>query len=218
MSEEIYSSIATAVMEGEEEEGRRLVEEALKSDLPPLDILQKGILQGITEAGELWKQNKYFLPDVVLAAEAFEAAMEPLEPRLKEEEDGRIGKGFVIGVVHGDMHDLGKRLVITMLSAAGFEVTDLGIDVPSEDFVQAVKDLKPAILGLGAYMTTTMLQMKKIIADLEKSGVREDVKLMVGGVPTSQAFADEVGADAWGKDALDATQKALALVGVRQDG
>lgn len=155
---------------------------------------------------------------MVLAAEAFEAAMEPLEPRLKEEEDSKIGKGFVIGVVHGDMHDLGRRLVITMLSAAGFEVTDLGIDVPSKDFVQAVKDLKPAILGLGAYMTTTMLQMKKIIADLEKSGGREDLKLMVGGVPTSQAFADEVGADAWGKDGLDAAQKALALVGVRQDG
>ena len=113
------------------------------------------------------------------------------------------------------MHDLGKSLVIAMLTSAGLEVIDLGIDVPKEKFVEAVKQYKPDILGLGAYMSTTMLEMKDIIAELGNQGLRKGLKVMVGGVPTSQEFADEVGADAWGKDAMLAMQEALELVGGR---
>lgn len=214
MSETSFEAISKAVTEGEDVEAERLVRQALDEKLPPLDILQKGVVSGITKAGELWKENKYFLPDVILAADAFKAAMRPLEPRLKEVTGNRSKGKFVIGVVEGDMHDLGKGLVGAMLSSAGFEVIDLGIDNSVSKFIQAVKEHKPDIIGMGAYMTTTMLQMKTIIAELEKQGLRKNLKVMVGGVPTSQEFADEVGADAWGKDAIDTMQKALKMIGV----
>ena len=213
MSEAEFDAISKAVTEGEDVEAGRLVEQALEAGLAPLDILQKGVVHGISRAGELWKANEYFLPDVILAADAFKVAMQPLEPRLKESADGRKGGKFVIGVVEGDMHDLGKSLVGAMLTSAGFEVIDLGIDVPASRFIDAVKTHQPDIVGMGAYMTTTMLQMKTTISELEKQGLRGGLKVMVGGVPTSQEFADEVGADAWGKDALDSMQKALKLIG-----
>jgi len=211
MGEELYQVISKAVTEGEEEEAVRKVEEALKSGLPPIEIMQRGIVAGISKAGELWKANEYFLPDVIMAADAFKAAMAILKPRLKEGEGVRKGKKIVMGVVQGDVHDLGKSLVIAMLTSAGFEVIDLGIDVPLQKFIDAAREHQPHILGLGAYMTTTMLEMKGIIAELEKQGLRRKLKVMVGGVPTSQEFADQIGADAWGKDALDAIQKALKL-------
>ena len=211
MGEELYQVISKAVTEGEEEEAVRKVEEALKSGLPPIEIMQRGIVAGISKAGALWKANEYFLPDVIMAADAFKAAMAILKPRLKEGEGVRKGKKIVMGVVQGDVHDLGKSLVIAMLTSAGFEVIDLGIDVPLKKFIDAAREHQPHILGLGAYMTTTMLEMKGIIAELEKQGLRRKLKVMVGGVPTSQEFADQIGADAWGKDALDAIQKALKL-------
>jgi corrinoid protein of di/trimethylamine methyltransferase len=211
MGEELYQVISKAVTEGEEEEAVRKVEEALKSGLPPVEIMQRGIVAGISKAGALWKANEYFLPDVIMAADAFKAAMAILKPRLKEGEGVRKGKKIVMGVVQGDVHDLGKSLVIAMLTSAGFEVVDLGIDVPLQKFIDAAREHQPHILGLGAYMTTTMLEMKGIIAELEKQGLRRKLKVMVGGVPTSQEFADQIGADAWGKDALDAIQKALKL-------
>jgi 5-methyltetrahydrofolate--homocysteine methyltransferase len=215
MSDERYQSILTAVVEGDDEQATHLVEKALSDGLPPIEILQKGVVAGITRTGELWKANEYFMPDVILSTDAFKAAMIPLEPRLKEGGDGRPKQKFVIGVVEGDMHDLGKSLVIAMLQSAGFEVIDLGIDVPLAKFIAAVKEHQPVIVGMGAYMTTTMLQMKGIIAELEKQGLRGQLKVMVGGVPTSQEFADEIGADAWGKDALVAVQKALQFVEVK---
>ena len=211
MGDEIYQAISKAITEGEEEEAVKRVQEALKSGLPPVEIMQRGIVAGISKAGALWKANEYFLPDVIMAADAFKAAMAILKPRLKEGEGVRKGKKIVMGVVQGDVHDLGKSLVIAMLTSAGFEVIDLGIDVPLQKFIDAAREHQPHILGLGAYMTTTMLEMKGIIAELEKQGLRRKLKVMVGGVPTSQEFADQVGADAWGKDALDAIQKALKL-------
>ena len=213
MSDEKYQLILDAIVEGADDTAAQLVEQALGAGLPPLDVLQQGVVAGILKTGELWKANEYFLPDVILSADAFKAAMAPLEPHLKSN-GGAARKGkFVIGVVQGDMHDLGKSLVSALLTSAGFEVIDLGIDVPLEAFIEAVRQHKPQVVGMGAYMTTTMLEMKGIIAELEKQGLRKDLKVMVGGVPTSQEFADEVGADAWGKDALDTMQKALNLVG-----
>ncbi len=211
MGEELYQVISKAVMEGEEEEAVRRVNEALEAGLPPLEILQRGIVDGINKTGERWKANEYFLPDVILAADAFKAAMVLLKPHLKEEDSLAKGRKVVIGVVQGDVHDLGKSLVIAMLTSAGFEVIDLGIDVPLERFIEAARQHQPHIMGLGAYMSTTMLQMKEIITELGEKGLRQNLKVMVGGVPTSQEFADEIGADAWGKDALDALDKALEL-------
>ena len=206
--------IRKAVVEGEDLEAASLVEEALTAGFPPLEILNRGVVAGIDETGKRWKANEYFLPEVILAADAFKAAMGPLEPKLKEGEQG--GKGahkLVIGVVQGDMHDLGISLVIALLQSAGFEIIDLGIDVSLDSFISAVKEHRPVALGLGAYMTTTMLRMTEIIGELERQGLRDNLKVMVGGAPTSQEFADEIGADIWGKDAIMAREKALALIG-----
>lgn len=208
-----YRSILNAIVDGDDIVAPQGVQAALDAGLPPLDILRQGVVAGITRTGELWAANRYFLPDVILSVEAFKAAMLPLQPRLEAISGGGAGKAFVLGVVHGDVHDLGKSLVAAMLQASGFRVVDLGINVAAEQFVAAVREHRPAILGLGAYMTTTMLQMRDVIVELERQGLREGLQVMVGGVPTSQEFAEEVGADAWGRDALDAAQKALHLVG-----
>jgi len=213
MPQRHYQSILDAIVQGDDEGAPRQVRQALAAGLPPLDILHQGVIAGITRTGELWAANDYFLPDVILSTEAFKAAMVPLEPQLEAASGGGAGRTFVLGVVHGDVHDLGKSLVAAMLQASGFRVVDLGINVPTERFLQAVREHRPAVLGLGAYMSTTMLQMGDVIAELERQGLRAGLKVMVGGVPTSQEFADQVGADAWGKDALEAARKAIELVG-----
>jgi corrinoid protein of di/trimethylamine methyltransferase len=211
MVEELYQQISRAVMEGEDEEAVLRVREALEGGMPPRDILQLGVVDGIDETGKRWKSNEYFLPDVILATDAFNAAMAAVTPHLGEGDHLAKGKRIVVGAVRGDVHDLGKSLVIAMWTSAGFEVIDLGIDVAQQSFVEAAQQHRPDIVGLGAYMTTTMLQMKDVISELERQGLRRDLKVMIGGVPTSQEFADEIGADAWGKDALDALYKALEL-------
>ncbi|HNS50687.1 MAG TPA: corrinoid protein [Anaerolineae bacterium] len=208
-----YQSILDAIVDGDDIVAPQCVQSALDAGLPPLEILHAGVVAGIARTGELWAANRYFLPDVILSVEAFKAAMAPLQPRLEAVSGGGAGRTFVLGVVHGDVHDLGKSLVAAMLQASGFRVVDLGINVPAEQFLAAVHEHRPAILGLGAYMTTTMLQMRDVISELERQGLRESLRVMVGGVPTSQEFAEEIGADAWGRDALDAAQKALQLVG-----
>lgn len=207
-------ALKMAIVDGDDDLAAEKAREALEQGLDPLEVLAHGISPGIQRAGELWEADRYFLPDVVLSAEAFKAAMKVVEPRLRERKEDSPAKRFVIGVVKGDMHDLGKSLVVALLAPAGFDVIDLGVDVPLEKFVEAVEEVKPDILGLGAYMTTTMLEMKQVIAELDRRGLRAGLKVMVGGVPTSQEYADEIGADAWGKDALDAARKATALVGV----
>jgi corrinoid protein of di/trimethylamine methyltransferase len=211
MTEEPYGLISSAVVDGEDDEAARRATEALEAGLPPVEIMQNGIVAGIQRIGELWKANEVFLPEVILAADAFKAAMTVVKPHIKEGEGLSKGKKIVIGAVYGDVHDLGKSIVIAMWTAAGFEVIDLGIDVPLQRFIESAREHHPEIMGLGAYMTTTMLHMSEIIAELEKQGLRHDLKIMVGGVPTSQEFADQIGADAWGKDALDALHKALEL-------
>ncbi len=201
-----------AVVEGEDDVAAAAAQQALQEGVKALEIVGAAIVPGIQEAGKLWKENKYFLPDVVMAAEAFGAAMKVVQPKLADEGAQKIGK-VVIGTVAGDMHNLGKGIVIAMLQGAGFEVFDLGVDVPVQQFVDKVAELRPDILGMGCYMSTTMLEMSDIVGKLRERGLRDKVKVMVGGVPTSQEFADEVGADGWGRDALDAVAKARALVG-----
>jgi corrinoid protein of di/trimethylamine methyltransferase len=209
---EALQKLQQAVTEGEDDAAAAAAKQALQEGAKALDIVSTAIVPGIQAAGQLWKDNKYFLPDVVMAAEAFNAAMAVVQPKLTAEGAKKTGK-VLIGTVAGDMHTLGKSIVIAMLQGAGFEVIDLGVDVPVKTFIDKTAELKPDIVGAGCYMSTTMLEMKDIISGLKAKGLRGKVKVMVGGVPTSQEFADEVGADAWGKDALDATAKALKLVG-----
>lgn len=202
-----------AIVEGDDDMALAGAKNALEEENDPLEVLNRAIVPGIEETGRLWNDNRYFLPDVILSAGAFKVALGVVEPHLAEGEGHRAGR-IVLGVVAGDMHDLGKTLVVAMLSGAGFEVMDLGVDVPVQTFIEKVKELEPDILGVGAYMTTTMLLMKDVIEGLNANGLRDKVKVMVGGVPTSQEFADEIDADAWGKDALDAVAKARQLMEV----
>ncbi len=209
---ETLQKLKKAVVEGEDDAAAAAARQALQEGAKALDLVTSAIVPGIQEAGRLWKENKYFLPDVVMSAEAFHVAMAVVEPALTGESAKKIGK-VLIGTVAGDMHNLGKGIVIAMLQGAGFDVLDLGVDVPLKTFVDKTAEWKPDIVGMGCYMSTTMLEMLQLITALRQQGLRDRVKVMVGGVPTSQEFADEVGADAWGKDALDATIKALKLMG-----
>lgn len=199
------------IVDGDDDMATALAEEALQSGVDVLEIVKTAITPGIEQAGKLWHENIYFMPDVVLSAEAFKAAMQVVKPHVKGRETSNRGK-IIIGVVAGDMHDLGKSIVIAMLMGAGFDVIDLGVDIPAATFIEKVKELKPDILGIGCYMTTTMLELKEVLRALEENGLRNTLKIMIGGVPTTQQFADEIGADAWGRDALDAVAAAKQLI------
>lgn len=209
----ILEDLKKAVLEGDDDIAADLARKALDQGVPPLSIVNEAIIAGIQEAGELWKRNEYFHTDIILCAEAFRMAMEVIEPKLTSGEVGSSGK-VIIGTVAGDMHNLGKIMVNATLRGGGFKVIDLGEDVKEDTFIQKVKDENPDILGLGCYMTTTMLEMKKIIKRLENEGLRSNVKVLIGGVPITQEYADEIGADAWGKDAFDAVEKAKQIMGV----
>ncbi len=209
---DIVETVKQTIVDGDDDEAVTQIEQALMEGIDPVKVLKQAIVPGIERAGELWHDNVYFMPDVVLSAEAFKAAMKAVEPHLAGREITKLGT-VIMGVVAGDMHDLGKSIVIAMLTGAGFEVIDLGVDVPTETFIEKISELKPDIMGVGCYMTTTMLELKAMIRFLEDNGLRDTVKIMIGGVPTTQQFADEIGADAWGKDALDAVDKARKLMG-----
>ncbi len=210
---DILEEVKQAIVDGDDDIAVAQIEQALEEGIDPEKVLKQAIVPGIERAGELWRENVYFMPDVVLSAEAFGVAMKAVEPHLAGRDTNKLGT-IIIGVVAGDMHDLGKSIVIAMLTGAGFEVIDLGVDVPTETFIEKIKELNPDIVGIGCYMTTTMLELKDMMKLLEGSELRGRVKVMIGGVPTTQQFADEIGADAWGKDALDAVGKARNLMGV----
>ena len=168
----ILEELKLAIVDGDDEAAPAKAEAALAEGLAPVDVMQQAVVAGIEEAGRLWSENKYFLPDVILSAGAFKAAAAVIQPKLAEARGPSNGR-ILLGVVQGDMHDLGKTIVIAMLSGGGFEVIDLGVDVPVQTFVEQVRELKPDILGLGAYMTTTMLLMKDVIDGLTVAGLRE---------------------------------------------
>ncbi len=206
----VLEQIKEGIVEGDPVS--ELVEEALATEAPE-KVLSEAIIAGIHRAGELWQEGKYFLPDVILAADSFKEAMAIVEPRLAGGGSAKVGK-YMIGVVQGDMHDLGKSIVIAMLTSGGFDVIDLGCDVSIETFVERVKEHKPDIVGIGAYMSTTMLLMKDVIEALKEAGLRDGLRVMVGGVPVTAKYAEDVGADGWGRDALETLQNAQALLGV----
>jgi methanogenic corrinoid protein MtbC1 len=208
---ETLAELRQAVMEGEDITAEALAQQAVDENIPASDIVQQAVMVGIQDAAELWQKNEYFLPDMVMSAEAFRQAMTVVEPLLSNREQHYTGR-YLIGTVAGDMHDLGKMIVVAMLRGAGFEVIDLGEDVPRQTFLEKAAELQPDILGLGCYMTTTMAEVTEIVRQVKSGALGKMVSVMVGGVPTSQAFADEIGADAWGKDALDTVTKSQALV------
>lgn len=187
------------------------VKAALDAGIDADDILQNGLIAGMDIIGEKMESGEMFIPEVLMAGQAMAASVEVLKPLLAAGGTSSAGK-IVIGTVKGDLHDIGKNLVVMMLESAGFEVIDLGVDVEPEIFIEAVRDNKPDILGLSALLTTTMPWLKKSVESIVESGLRDNVKIMVGGAPVNQAFADEIGADAYAADAGSASKAAKALL------
>ncbi len=201
-----------AICEGEEERAEEIARRALDENADPWKILERGAIPGISEAGRLWQEGEYFLPDVILATEAYSQVMRLLEPLLGEGEIRSRGS-VVIGSVEGDAHEIGKNIVVAMLRSSGYQVTDLGIDVKKETFVERVREYRPDVLGMGAYMTTTMRRMPEVIQSLVEAGLREGVKVIVGGAAVTEEYSKEIGADGYGKDAAQAVSLVKRLLG-----
>lgn len=214
MKEDLFQAMAQSIIEGEAEEAERLARQAVEQGIEPVEAINKGYVAGLDEVGQQFGCGEMFLPDLVQAAEAMKAAVAVLEPEMARRGSSRhvLGK-VVIGTVEGDIHDIGKTLVATMLSASGFEVYDLGVSVPLQKFVDKAGEVGADIVGLSALLTTTMVKQRKIIEDLAKAGLRPQVKVMVGGAPVTRGWADEIGADGYSEDAMGAVAVAKQLVG-----
>jgi 5-methyltetrahydrofolate--homocysteine methyltransferase len=208
---DLLQRISEELQKGNYIEVPKLVQEALNLNIPPSKILNDGLVSGMDIVGEKFKRDELFMPEVLIAAKAMQAGMDILRPKLIETGTKLKGK-IILGTVKGDLHDIGKNLVGMMMEGAGFQVIDLGIDVPSEKFVEMVKSEKPDIVGLSALLTTTMPRMKEVIESLIEAGIREKVKVMVGGAPVTENFAKEIGADGYAPDAASAVEKARDLL------
>jgi 5-methyltetrahydrofolate--homocysteine methyltransferase len=173
----------------------------------PQEVLNEALIAAMAEVGDRFEKREFFVPEMLIAARAMKAGVSVLKPHLGQEAMGAAGT-VVIGTVSGDLHDIGKNLVIMMLEGAGFQVTDLGVDVQAEAFVKAIREHSPHFVGMSALLTTTMLSMRSTMEAIEKAGLRGGVKVMVGGAPVTQRFADEIGADIYGQDANSAVRKA----------
>lgn len=202
--------ITDTLISGDGDKLQKLVQEALDAGTPASEILKKGLIVGMDLVGEKMESGDMFIPEVLMAAQAMGTSVEILKPMLAEGEASSAGK-VLIGTVKGDLHDIGKNLVIMMMESAGFEVIDLGVDVEPEKFVEAIKENQPNIVGLSALLTTTMPMMKKSVDCIEESGMRGTLKILVGGAPVNQAFADEIGADGYAPDAGAACKMAKAM-------
>jgi len=185
--------------------------ETLEAGVPELEIIGQGLVSGMSAVGVKFRDGEVFLPELLLSAKTMKTALEILLPILRQQGTGFIGR-VIIGTVSGDLHDIGRKIVASMLQGNGFEVIDLGIDVDPEKFVEAVRDSDAQVLGLSALLTSTMPMMEATIKALEKAGLRQKVKVMVGGASVTQAYADRIGADGYGADAVAAVEKARALI------
>lgn len=215
MSEELFKQMAQAVVDGDDEAAAALAQEALERNVAPLDAINKGFTPGMDVVGELYSTGEYFLPDLILGGEAMKAALAVLEPALKAAGQSREVLGTVVlGTVKGDIHEIGKSLVGSMLAANGFEVHDLGIDIEAAEFVAKAREFDADIVALSALLTTTMLHQRDVIQHLAEAGLRDRVKVMVGGSPVTQGWASDIGAEGFAEDAAGAVVVAKRLMGV----
>jgi corrinoid protein of di/trimethylamine methyltransferase len=207
---------AKSVLEGDADAAEKLAREALAKKYAPLDVIEKGFVKGIKEVGRLWEEGTLFLPELVMGAEAMKRAMAVLQPALAKAGSRPKSLGHVvIGTIEGDIHDIGKTLVATMLSANGFEITDLGADVPVAKFVDEAAAHGAGCIAISALLTTTMSGQKRVVDELKKRSLHSKVKVMVGGAPCSDEWAREIGADGYAGDAVAAVALAHSLMGAR---
>lgn len=204
-------NIYDAVVKGSQDDVRRYVLQALEEGIEPRTVLDEGLIAGMDRVGDLFDKNEFYVPDMMIAARAMKEGLEVLRPELTSMEFETAGR-VVIGTVKGDLHDIGKNLVVIMLEGAGFKVEDLGINVPPEKFVQAITESEVDILALSALLTTTMVQMEHTVKAIHEAGLGEKVKVMVGGAPVTDEFAREIGADGFAPDASKAVKLARSLL------
>ncbi len=211
--EEILARMGKAIIEGNREQAQALAKEAIQKKMDLNQVINKGYVPGIQKAGELWEKGEYFLPELITSAECMKAAMEILQPELEKAKIATKSQGkVVIGTVEGDIHDIGKNLVASMLSANGFEVVDLGADVKLEKFVEKAMEEKADFICLSALLTTTMLGQKRVIEILKEKNLSNRFKVMVGGAPVSQKWAEDIGADGYAENAMAAVKAAKRLI------
>jgi 5-methyltetrahydrofolate--homocysteine methyltransferase len=204
--------LSAALINGDMTEARQLTQALLDQGVPAGRIVNDGLIPGMNEVGRLFKASEYYVPEVLISARAMKASMELVKPLLADGESTSRGT-VVIGTVQGDLHDIGKNLVAMMLEGAGFQVVDLLTDVSPSAFVEAVKQHKPSIVAMSALLTTTMTAMTTTVEALREAGVRDSIKVMVGGAPVTQSFAQQIGADGFASDAASAVESARVLVG-----
>jgi corrinoid protein of di/trimethylamine methyltransferase len=209
---ELLDKLAQSVEDGEPEDAAELAQQALDEGLDPLMCINQGLTPGITRVGESFSCGDAYLPDLILGGEAMKAALAILEPALMENQEREVVGRVVLGTVKGDLHEIGKTLVGTMLTANGFLVTDVGIDQSAEDFIAAIKESNAELVGMSALLTTTMREQQTIIDALKEAGLRDQVKVMVGGAPVTQSWADQIGADGYAEDAISAIDLAYRLI------
>ncbi|MBQ9069617.1 MAG: corrinoid protein [Eggerthellaceae bacterium] len=204
--------LAQAVFDGNTSKSKKLSQELIDDGMAPLDVINQGLVAGMTEVGAQFKAGTMFVPDMMAAAEAMTAGTDVVKPLLAGDDMQSLGTVFIC-TVKGDLHDIGKNLVVMMLESAGFDVINAGVDISPEDIVAGVKEHHPDIIGMSALLTTTMLHMKDTIELLKEEGLRDQVKVIIGGAPVSQDFADEISADGYSPDAVSAADLAKSLVG-----
>lgn len=212
--DQLLVDIQQAIVDLDEDRVEELTKQAIDEEYDPLDILQKGLTKGVKTVGDKFGRGEVFLPELAMSADCMKAGVQHVDPLLAEMEitDEESAGVFLIGTVDEDIHNIGKNILVTMLKANGFDVIDLGVEIPNEEFVEAVKEHDPDILGMSALMTMTMDHQQEIIELLEDEGLRDQVKVMVGGAPTSEEWCEKIGADGYGDNADAAVNQAIALL------
>jgi corrinoid protein of di/trimethylamine methyltransferase len=215
MTEELFHKMAQSILDGDSDAAVALAKQSIETGVDPLDAITKGFVVGVNQVGESFACGQAFLPELVMAGEAMKAAVATLEPEMQKRGTKRQVYGkVVLATVEGDIHEIGKSLVGTMLGASGFQVYDLGVDVPAAKIIAKVKEVDANLVGLSALLTTTMVKQKEVIEELDKQGLRKKVKVMVGGAPVTRDWVQKIEADGYSEDAIGAVGLAKQLIGV----
>jgi corrinoid protein of di/trimethylamine methyltransferase len=215
MNEELFQKMSQSILDGDSDVAIALAKQSIQAGIDPLDAIANGFVPGVNQVGESFACGQAFLPELVMAGEAMKAAIATLEPEMQKRGTSRqvFGK-VVLATVEGDIHEIGKTLVGTMLSASGFQVYDLGVDVPSAKIIAKVQEVDADLVGLSALLTTTMVKQKEVIEEMDKLGLRKKVKVMVGGAPVTRDWVQKIEADGYSEDAIGAVGQAKKLLGI----